>query len=79
MLHWDKKLFIADSLVTAPVSDALLASIFRDIDPSAVGILSRQAASRYDLIRFHVVHPEYDSSSAIRIDQDVESHAAIRL
>lgn len=68
VLHWDEKLFIADTLLTVQVG-AILGNFAKNVClPSwvggLVGILPRQPSSRNHILRFHVVDPELHTAAS---------------
>lgn len=82
VLHWGRKLFIADTIVTVPVSTTpsellpCLVSLVRCLPLITYGvcIYAPSASARSDQLLFPVVGPEHDPSTTIRDTEDLAGH-----
>lgn len=73
VLHWENKLFIADTIVTVPVSlHKCFLAIFQI--NRAVCALSSSKAAWSDKFRFPMVDPKYDSSPTTRDLDNLARH-----
>lgn len=81
VLHWEKKLFIADTFVTVPVSlvRTNTPKLQRLIIPLSVSALQPEPPARHYQLLFHVVYTEHDSVATEGAAEHVEGIGTVRL
>jgi glyoxylase-like metal-dependent hydrolase (beta-lactamase superfamily II) len=88
VLHWEKKLFIADTFVTVPVSfpspltkihsaTSALQAVLLTHRLRTVGAVPHKPPTRHNQLLLHVVDPEHDPPPAERDAKDVEGPGTI--
>ena len=84
VLHWERKLFIADSLLTVQVSSLRLycfpGSLLSFADcfwVIVVGVLPCRSSAGYNVLCVHVVDPELHPAAAAEGHADLEGGQAV--